>query len=47
MKSYDGQIIIDVASADKNYYITVKARKNCAYTVTAALTQGKSHIVKL
>jgi hypothetical protein len=46
-RSYDGQIIIDVLSADKNYYITVKARKNCAYTITAALTEGKNHVVKL
>lgn len=46
-KSYDGQLIVDVASVDKSYYITIKARRNCAYSVTAALTQGKSHIVKL
>lgn len=46
-KSYDGQIVMDISATIKNYYITVKARKNCAYTITAALTQGKNHIVKL
>lgn len=46
-KSYDGQIILDVTSSAKNYYITVRARKNCAYTIAAALSQGKNHIVKL
>lgn len=46
-KSFDGQIILQVSPTIMNYYITVRARKTCAYTVTAALTQGKSHIVKL
>jgi hypothetical protein len=46
-KSFDGQIILDVSANTKSYYITVRARKSCAYTLTAALTQGKTHIVKL
>lgn len=46
-KSFDGQVIMDVTESLKNYYITVRARKTCAYTLTAALTQGKNHVVKL
>lgn len=46
-KSYDGQVILDVSASINTYYITVRARKTCAYTVTAALTQGKNHVVKL
>ena len=46
-KSYDGQIVVDISTNVKNYYITVKSRKNCAYTITAVLNQGKNHIVKL
>lgn len=40
-------IIDKVPLSVKNYYITVRARKNCAYSITATLTQGKNHIVKL
>ncbi len=47
VKSFDGQIIKDVVSSSKVYYITVRARKSCAYTITASLSTGKTHITKL
>jgi hypothetical protein len=47
VKSFDGQIIRDVVSSTKVYYITVRARKSCAYTIIASLSTGKTHITKL
>ena len=48
-QAYDGELIREIDSGDKEqtFYIAVKARRNCAYSITASLSSGNHHVTKL